>query len=273
MRLVFGMSFVGLCLTGCLAGSAAMLAQSSNSQPPPVNFTTEQDHQNMMDQLGIKTLRPGPSGNEKAPNHANYDESTANPFPNIPDPLTMNDGQKVDTPKMWSERRRPELVDMLEKFVYGRIPANVPKVSWSVTAVDHEMIGFTPVIAKDLVGEVDNSSYPAISVKIHMTLVTPANAKGPVPVLMMFGRAGFPAPHEPSGDELDRRQQGLASAPRATGSFAQGRVCAASGMAIGKSHTISVSTDERRRRFAQYVATHCSGLGIRPDRSGQRTSR
>ena len=30
----------------------------------------------MMDQLGIKALRPGPSGNEKAPNHANYDEST-----------------------------------------------------------------------------------------------------------------------------------------------------------------------------------------------------
>ena len=29
----------------------------------------------MMDQLGIKALRPGPSGNEKAPNHANYDES------------------------------------------------------------------------------------------------------------------------------------------------------------------------------------------------------
>ena len=35
----------------------------------------------MMDQLGIKALRPGPSGNEKAPNHANYDESLANPFP------------------------------------------------------------------------------------------------------------------------------------------------------------------------------------------------
>ena len=86
----------------------------------------------------------------------------------------------------------------------GAFPTNVPKVTWTVTAVDHEMIGFTPVIAKDLIGEVDNSSYPAISVRIHMTLVTPANAKGPVPVLMMFGRAGFPAPNEPSGDELER---------------------------------------------------------------------
>jgi hypothetical protein len=66
------------------------------------------------------------------------------------------------------------------------------------------MIGFTPVIAKDLIGEVDNSVYPAIKVRIHMTLVTPANAKGPVPILMMFGRAGFPAPNEPRGEDLDR---------------------------------------------------------------------
>ena len=36
----------------------------------------------------------------------------------------------------------------------------------------------------------DNSAYPAISVDIQMTLVTPADAKRPVPVMMMFGGAG-----------------------------------------------------------------------------------
>ena len=46
-------------------------------QSAPTNWTAEQDHQNMMDQLGIKALRPGPSGNEKEPNHANYDEAKA----------------------------------------------------------------------------------------------------------------------------------------------------------------------------------------------------
>jgi hypothetical protein len=172
--------------------------------PTPVTFTSDQDHQNMMDQLGIEALRPGASGNEKAPNHANYDELKANPFPNVPDPLTMNDGRKVTTAEMWWKERRPELLEMFAKYVYGRVPANMPKVNWTVTAVDREMIGFTPVIAKDLIGQVDNSSYPAISVKIHMTLVTPANAKAPVPVLMMFGRAGFPNPNEPRGEELDK---------------------------------------------------------------------
>jgi len=192
-----------ICLSSMLVGAIAAVAQSS-ATPPPVTFTADQDHQNMMDRLGIKALRPGPSGDEKASNHANYDESLANPFQNVPDPLAMNDGQKVTSAKMWWDRRRPELVEMFSKYVYGRVPGNVPKVHWTVVAVDHEMIGFTPVIARDLIGQVDNSAYPAINVRIHMTLVTPARAKGPVPVLMMFGRAGFPAPNEPSGEELDR---------------------------------------------------------------------
>jgi hypothetical protein len=186
-----------------VATSGSASAQSS-AAPAPVTFTADQEHQNMMDQLGIKALRPGPSGNENAPNHANYDESQANPYPNVPDPLTLNDGTKVTTAKMWWEQRRPQLVEMFSKYVYGRVPENVPKVNWTVTAVDHEMIGFTPVIAKDLIGQVNNSFYPPITVRIHMTLVVPAHAKGPVPVLMMFGQAGFPSPNEPSGDELDR---------------------------------------------------------------------
>ncbi len=166
--------------------------------------TADQDHQNMMDQLGIKALRPGPSGDEKAPNHANYDESLANPYPNLPDPLTLNDGQKVAIAKVWWEERRPQLVTMFEDEVYGHVPANVPKVTWTVRAVDHEHVGVNPVVAKDLMGVVDNSGDPAISVHLHMTLVLPANSRGPVPVLMMFGRAGFPYPNEPDAEELEK---------------------------------------------------------------------
>lgn len=190
-----------------MAAQSAALAQrfaEAASYGPPVTFTAEQDQQNMMTQLGIKALRPGPSGDENAPNHANYDESKANPYPNLPDPLTMSNGQKVSTPAMWWNQRRPEIVDMYEKYVYGRVPKDVPKVTWTVTAVDHEMIGFNPVIARDLIGHVDNSAYPLINVDIHMTLVTPAKAKGPVPILMMFGHAGFPAPNEPSEEDFAR---------------------------------------------------------------------
>jgi hypothetical protein len=74
----------------------------------PRTWTTAEDHQQMMTQLGIRRLRPGPSGNETAPNQANYDESKANPFPILPDALTLRNGTKVTSPAAWWKQRRPE---------------------------------------------------------------------------------------------------------------------------------------------------------------------
>jgi lysophospholipase L1-like esterase len=155
-----------------------------------MNWTAQQDHRNMMDQLGIKALRPGPSGNEKDANHANYDESQANPFPLLPDALTFNNGQRVASLGQWP-RRRAEIIEDFEREVLGRIPPGVPRVTWTATSIANSKTGVFPVIVKQLVGHADNSSCPAIGVDIDMTLVLPANAKGPVPVMMMFGSAAF----------------------------------------------------------------------------------
>ena len=87
--------------------------------PQPVSWTAAEDHRNMMDQLGIKALRPGPSGTETAPNHANYDESTANPFPILPDVLTLKNGKKVTTAAMWWNQRRPEIIEDFDREVLG----------------------------------------------------------------------------------------------------------------------------------------------------------
>ena len=176
----------------------------SSKYQQPVTFTTQQDQNNMMQQLGIKKLRPGPSGNESAPNHANIDEALANPCPKLPDVLTTNDGKKVTTADAWWKQRRPELIDAFEKEMYGKVPKQVPKVTWTVKITDREFVGFTPVIAKQLVGHVDNSEYPLINVDINMVLVIPANVKGPVPVLMMFGRPSLPAPAQPSADDMEK---------------------------------------------------------------------
>ena len=186
-------------------GAAAQKTASSTAGlPPPVNFTDQQDRENMMQQLGIKRLRPGPSGNESAPNHANYDESVANPCPVLPDALTLKNGKKVTTPDDWWKKRRPELIEDLEREVYGRIPKNVPAVTWTVKITDKEVVGRIPVVAKQIIGHVDNSEYPLINVDINMMLVVPANVKGPVPVLMMFGRPSFPAPAQPSPEHMEK---------------------------------------------------------------------
>src|ERR1700744_4165418 len=119
----------------------------------------EADHQNMMDQLHITSLRPGRSGTAGQPNYANYDEAKANPFPNLPDPLVEKNGKKVTTAKEWWSKRRPEIVEDFDREIYGRVPKNVPKVTWSVASTTNEMAGDIPVITKKLIGHVDNSSY------------------------------------------------------------------------------------------------------------------
>ncbi|MBY0506647.1 MAG: hypothetical protein K2X03_22190 [Bryobacteraceae bacterium] len=166
----------------------------------PKEWTAAEDHQNMLSQLGIKALRPGPNGRAKAgePNAANYDPAKANPFPDLPDPLTLKNGKKVTNARTWWTRRRPEIVEDFEREVFGRVPKNTPRVTWTVTEkVNRELAGI-PIIGKRLTGHVDNSAFPALSVDIQMAVVTPANAKGPVPVLMMFGFGGLPGDPPPT---------------------------------------------------------------------------
>ena len=183
--------------------------------PAADGWTTAQDHQDMMRQLGITKLRPGPSGQENAPNAANYDEALANPFPVLPDPLTLKNGRKVTSADVWNKQRRPEIVEEFDREVLGRVPASVPKVTWTVTETARGMVGDKATIGKVLVGHVDNSAYPGITVDIQMTLVTPADVKGPVPVMVMFGGGrnipGGTPPPAPAG------RGGRAGAPPAGG--------------------------------------------------------
>src|SRR4051812_34510877 len=81
------------------------------SLPPPVQLTAQEDHRRIMDLLQIKSLRRGADGNPDSPNAANSDESKANPYPNLPDPLVLKDGRKVTTAEAWWNQRRPEIVE------------------------------------------------------------------------------------------------------------------------------------------------------------------
>jgi len=147
---------------------------------------TQSDYQAMLALLHITDVRRGRDGSAKSPNHANYDESKANPFPDLPDPLTLKDGTKVTTPEMWWSKRRPELVEDFDREIYGRVPKNTPKVNWEITSTEHTNNGDVAVITRHLAGRVDNSGDTNITVNIQLTLSTPAEATHPVPVIMQF---------------------------------------------------------------------------------------
>jgi len=141
------------------------------------------DHQNMMDQLGIKALRRGADPN----NQNTFDEAKANPYKDsMPDVLTMKDGTKVTRADQWP-KRRAEILEDFEREVYGRIPKNVPKVTWEVTGTTEGNSGGIPTVTKTLVGHVDNSAYPQIAVNIQASFTVPANATAPVPIMIEFG--------------------------------------------------------------------------------------
>jgi hypothetical protein len=156
---------------------------------------TRADHQNMMDQLGIKTLRPGANGSDpKAANAANYDESKANPFPDLPKVLVLKNGKSVKNANTWWSKRRPEIIEDFDREIYGRVPKNTPKVAWELISTKDTLIGNITVKEKKLLGHVDNSVFPTINVNIQLTVGTPINAKNAVPLIMEFGYVGFRRP-------------------------------------------------------------------------------
>jgi hypothetical protein len=152
-----------------------------------LNKVAAADYANMLQQIGVKNVRPGRDPNSTDKNRQpNYDEMTANPYPFYPDALTTFDGKKVKTAKMWNKVRRPELVKAFEDEVYGRIPDNVPSVKWKITKEEKSKIGDIPVVIRSLSGVVDNSSYPKISVEIQAQVVWPDNGKKNLPVILEF---------------------------------------------------------------------------------------
>ena len=165
-------------------GTHSSAQQVASSLPPPVHLAVEQDHQRLMDLLHSTSLRRGPDGDPNSPNAANYDESKVTPPQNLPDALNLNNGKPVSSARMWWDQRRPEIVEDFDREILGRVPKDTPKVNWEVTSTAGEKNGDVPVSTKKLLGHVDNSSYPPITVDIQLTLTTPANATGPVPVIM-----------------------------------------------------------------------------------------
>jgi hypothetical protein len=194
-------TFISITLI-CVVSGCHLVAQPGPAWDS-IKRVTEQDHQYMMGLLNIGSLRPGVNGMESnTPNSPNYDESKANPFPNLPDPLVLKSGGNVTTPEIWWKERRPEIVEDFDREIYGRVPAVTPVINWEVISITKAMEGNVHVISKKLAGHVDNSSCPSVRVDIQVTITLPSNVIKPVPVMMEFGYVfpkGFKFPPPPMG--------------------------------------------------------------------------
>ncbi len=155
---------------------------------------TAAGHRYMMDILHIRSLRPGADGfNAKAPNYQNTNEAIANPYPDLPDPLISNGGVRITTPALWWHLRRTEIEQDFDRDVYGYVPREVPRVTWTLVRTTRAVQWGVATVTRQLIGRVDNASDPAIQVQIPLTVTVPADADGPVPVLMHLSFGFNPA--------------------------------------------------------------------------------
>lgn len=174
----FKLSFLPL-----LALTTSALAYQFGLPTPPPPFD---DHALMMKQLGIRSARPGYNGNDPAI----YDESTANRYKDsMPELLKFQDGKAVTSASQWPARRK-QILDLFQREVLGRVPNNAPKVTWEVTGISGGMSGGIPTVTKNLLGHVDNRSYPKLKIDIQAAYTVPANVKTPVPIMVEFGFGG-----------------------------------------------------------------------------------
>lgn len=172
-----------------LTSAKASAANPANRQDA-IAESSLQDRLRMLALLGLKEsdLRPAPVPDAHAPNAANYDESKANVYPNLPDPLLFKNGQPVKTSAEWS-RRKKEIREDFDAEILGQTPASLPSVEWRVLNTTHEKYGGVDVITKRLAGRVGHAENTK-QVSIDLLLETPAHAAGPVPLIMelAFGK-------------------------------------------------------------------------------------
>lgn len=195
-------------ILSCVLAASPLLAQFSQQDRDRINKLSNADHKLMMDKLGISSIRRGPSGNPKAPDAANTDDAKVQPY-FLPNPLEFNDGSRVTKPEQW-QARRAEIKGLFDREIYGRLPVNVPSVSWRVAGVEEKMDGDFPVKVKQLEGVVDNSFYPEIEVVIRLTVGTPAKIEEPVPLIIEFGfdfSRWFRRPQQRDSNVLSWKQQ------------------------------------------------------------------
>ncbi len=103
----------------------------------------------------------------------------------------MENGQRVTTAAMWPARRA-EILAHYETEIYGRVPASAPTITWSVASTDPQSHDGAAIL-KHVEGKVGSKPDAPI---IHVSLYTPAAAKGSVPVILLvnFGGGTPPAP-------------------------------------------------------------------------------
>lgn len=157
----------------------AMVSVPAPPAKPPV----------VRDAMG-NALRRAPTGHL-----TNYDEAKVGTY-TLPDPLVLQNGQPVRDAATWFNVRRPELIELYAREIFGRVPSTAPKVRFEVVATDPAAMDGTAVRKQVAAHFGEKSDGPAVNIIMYL----PAKAKGPVPLVLSISFVGgLPLPPPPAG--------------------------------------------------------------------------
>jgi len=189
----------------------ASIAQPSDEARAARADATERDYRATLDRLGLGSLRSGADGwNREAPNAANYDEARVGSAGPLPPLLVMAEGGRVVSAADWRLRRRAELVALLEREMYGRVPDGAPELIWETESVERRSKGRIPMVTRRLIGRPAQASADALPLAVELAVTLPVSADGPVPLVLELGFPegfrfpGAPRPNSPAPDWTDR---------------------------------------------------------------------
>ncbi len=117
-----------------------------------------------------------------ATGHAsNYNETHVGNYV-LPDPLVLANGRPVRDAATWSNVRRPELIAVYEREIFGAVPAGAPSVRAEVVATEADALG-GKAVRKHIVLHFGAGER---AVALNVSLYVPAKAAQPAPVVLQL---------------------------------------------------------------------------------------
>ena len=130
---------------------------------------------------------------------ANYDEAKV-PKYDLPDPLTLQDGTKVKSARDWTEKRRPEVLELFRKHVYGRSPGKPSGLKFKIIQNDPTALDGQAIRREVLNTFARKEETPEATLLIYL----PKNTAGPVPAFLTINFVGNHTIHPDPGISITR---------------------------------------------------------------------
>lgn len=122
------------------------------------------------------------AGNSAAvADEVNYDESKVPEF-ELPNPLIASDGSPVEDAETWNTKRRPEILELFQEYVYGHSPGRPEHMSFEVFEEDKNALNGKATRKQVTIHFSEDPDGPSLD----LLMLVPNDVEGPVPAFLVL---------------------------------------------------------------------------------------